>query len=338
MAGSLVASGASFAAGLRSEALNTYRRQYDSRQEFVGKMLKEVPSDKRVEKYFFWNSACHAVRLPRGEAYRHKAFSGIQFSAENFEFGRAIDWRRIDREDDLTSSLVERARDLGDSIGLLNERIAFQIITGAADNDLLASIPNAPDGRAIYHANDVASGNRFGVSGGNMEGDGTTTAGAAGGTATSAAITTDYYDVRSRFTRMQDTEGQPLFNPSITDGEALVVYPAAKIQAFQEAFIRERVVDGSATPTNVVQEAGLAPTLWTTQRLTGNDWFVFLTGSEHRSLGVQNREGIRTVTATWENSDLSRETGQESIRFECRRGFFVFTPYTTCQVNNAPGT
>ena len=36
MAGQLVASGASFAAGLRSEALNTYKNTYDARQEFLG--------------------------------------------------------------------------------------------------------------------------------------------------------------------------------------------------------------------------------------------------------------------------------------------------------------
>ena len=32
----------------------------------------------------------------------------------------------------------------------LDERICFQLLTGNVDNDLLPSIPNAPDGQAIF--------------------------------------------------------------------------------------------------------------------------------------------------------------------------------------------
>ena len=337
MAGQLVAAGGAFIAGLKSEALGTYRRMYDGRKELLSQMMKlDIPSDKRTERYFFYNSAPHIVAHRRNEALRHKAFGGIRFEVENFEYARAINWRRIDREDDLSKGLVERARDLGQSIGLLDERIAFQILGNATDADLLASIPNAPDGRALFHANDVGSGNRFGVSGGNKVGDGTT-AGSAQGLTTTAQVKADYYATRRRFVDMQDTEGQPLHNPSVADGSAVLVYPSTYTQIVHETFLRERVVEGSSTPTNVIQEAGLAPTLWTTQRLTATDWYVFLSSSEHRALFSQSREGIRTVMSDASVSDHARETGVEGIQFEVRKGYGIFTPYTACMVDNSAG-
>ena len=338
MAGQLVASGGAFVAGLKSEAIGTYRRMYDGRKELLSQIMKlDIPSDKRTERYFFYLSAPHIVRWGRGEALRHKAFGGIRFEVENFEYARAINWRRIDREDDLSKGLVERARDLGQSIGLLDERIAFQILGNATDSDLLASIPNAPDGRTLFHANDVGSGNRFGVSGGNKVGDGTT-AGSASGLTTTAQVKTDYYATRRRFVDMQDTEGQPLHNPSTADGQAVLIYPSTYTQIVHETFLRERVVEGSSTPTNVIQEAGLAPTLWTTQRLTATDWFVFLAASEHRSIFSQAREGIRTIMSTAETgSDIAKETGVEGIQFEVRKGYGVMTPYTSVMVDNSAG-
>ena len=327
---SLVASGAALAAALKTEAMSTYRRMYDGRKEVLSQVMKlGIPSDKRLERYMFWESAPHIVRWPRGEAKRYKGFASILFEVENFEYARAISWRRIDREDDLSNSLVERARDLGQSIGLLEERVFFQILQSTTDADLLAAIPTAPDGKALHHANGIGSTNRFGVSGGNA-----INAAASAGVGSAATVRTDYYKARIRAAQFQDTEGQPLHNPSVVDGGAVVIYAADKVEEFQQAFIQERIQGSAAAPTNVILEAGLAPTLWTTQRVTtSTDWWLFLTASDHRSVFSQNREGIRTVMATAENSDHSRETGQESIHFETRLGFGCMTPYVSISVD-----
>lgn len=329
---SLVSSGAALAAALKTEATGTYRRLYDARKEVLSQVMKVgIPSDKRLERYMFWESAPHIVRWPRGEAKRYKGFASILFEVENFEYARAISWRRIDREDDLSNSLVERARDLGQSIGLLEERIFFQILQSTTDADLLAAIPTAPDGKAVHHANGIASTNRFGVSGGNA-----VASGDSAGADTAAHVRSDYYAARIRTAQFQDTEGQPLHNPSVVDGAAVVIYAADKVEIFQQAFIQERIQGTAAAPSNVILEAGLAPTLWTTQRVsTSTDWWMFLTGSEHRSVFSQNREGIRTVMATAENSDHSRETGEESIHFETRLGFGCMTPYVSVAVDGA---
>ena len=53
MPGQLVASGLSFAAGLRTEALSTYRRKYTGIESKLGPAMRfNVPSTRRTEDYY----------------------------------------------------------------------------------------------------------------------------------------------------------------------------------------------------------------------------------------------------------------------------------------------
>jgi len=317
-----VVAGASFRAGIRSEVLATYQRQYAGIQaQLGGAMTFDVPSDKRSEFYFYYESAPHIQRWIYGEAVPEKGFRGIQYEVINRRWGEAITWQADDEADDQTRSLVSHAQGLGQSAAFLDERVFFQIIReDTADVALLPSIPNAPDGNAIWFAT------RFGATSGNLM-TGT-------GVATAAAVRTDYWAIREQFKLFQDTEGQPLFDSSVTDGPALVIYGAANEEVFAEAFLREIIQGTSAGISDEIRASGKTPVLLSTQRITDNDWWAFMSNARIKAVMGQTRESIREDRATEANSDIARKFDERSIRFKMRKGYGINLPTGGIKNNN----
>lgn len=333
MPGQVVSSGASFAAGLRSEALATYKRMYKGISDRLSLIMQlDIPSTRRTEDYFFWKSAPHIVRWARGEGMTEKAFAGVRYQCLNHRFARAIPWSHEDLLDDQTKSLLDQARDLGQSVALLDERVAFQIIQAGTDIDLLPVAATAPDGQALYATTD-GSVARFGATNGNSLSTGNPT--------TSVAIQAGYYLCRAQFTLFQDTEGQPLFDQSIWNSPTVVVFQPSQMQFFAQAFRQVLNLGTTTTPanlaggvSNVLLDSSDVPTLWSSQRVSSaNTWYVFATGSPLKAIFSQLREPLIDTIATFENSDLARQTGEESIRFRLRKGYGIHTPYATIKAN-----
>src|SRR5258705_233468 len=259
MPGQVVSSGASFAGALRSEALLTYKRMYkgiSDRLSLVGQL--DIPSTRRTEDYFFWRAAPHLVRWARGEAMTEKAFAGVRYQCLNHRWARGLPWSHEDLLDDQTKSLLDQARDLGQSAVLIDERAFFQIINNGTDIDLLPSVPNAPDGQALYSTTD-GTGTRFGATNGNLLSTGAPT--------TSSAIQAGYYLSRAQLMLFQDTEGQPLFDQSVWNSPTVVTFHSSQLQFFAQAF-RQVINQGtSAGVSNVLIDSNDVPTLWPTQRI-----------------------------------------------------------------------
>lgn len=318
----LVIAGESFAAGLRSEFLNTYRRRFETVEATLGRIMRlNIPSDKETEKYFYWEAAPHIRRWIRGQAMPGKPFKGVQFSVTNFEWATRIEWHYADRQDDQTKSLMERSRDLGRSFSLLAERVAFQLKLSSTDLDLLPSIPNAPDGAALY-----STATRFEASGGNVV--------SGGGVATSDAIRIDFFKAIGRMRDFKDGEGQPLWNSTDLDGPYVIIAGSANEKKFRDAFVQGRTLEGGAALTNIILDSGIQVLLWITPRITDNDWYVFLSQSDIKPLFSQERDGITDNVETFENSDNARRLGIESIQFQARYGFGVALPYATVKIDN----
>lgn len=330
MAGSPVVAGDSFAAGLRAEFLGTYKRMYESKRAILERVMRlGIPSTRRTEDYFYWNAAPHVIRWVRGESMTSGGFGGVKFSVLNHRWARAIEWYNEDLQDDQTKSLMQHASQLGESAAGVAERIFFQMIRVATDADLLPAVPSAPDGAAIWAAT-AAGAARFGATGGNIV--------TGGGVTTTALIRTDYWKARQQFKLFQDGVGQPLLDESATDGSCMVIYGAANEQIFNETFNRDLFHSVVSTTGAAVSDdllaVGKRPILWSTQRITDNDWIVALTGTLIKAVFEQTREAMQQQTATYSNSDRSRETGIESIRFWMRSGFGVALPYSAIQINN----
>ena len=326
MPGQIVYSAATLAGGLRGDFWDTYVSTYKAMSERVSAMMVlDVPSDKLTETYGYYRTSPHPKRWVRGNSIPEKGFKAVAFSVTNKDYGIKTSWHANDRMDDQTKSLPAFVAATAEKFGLLDERVAYQILTGATDLNLLESIPNAPDGVGICNATDGDGAARFGVTGGNVE--------TGGGVATSEAIRDDFFSALGRFRQFQDTEGQPLLDPGTIDGGMTVTYNVGLDKVFREAFA-QRITLQTAGVSNVILDAGLAVTLRPTSRITDNDWWVILNGVKTKPMFRQTRQPVQEHAVTMDNSDHARTTKEESWQADCRYGYGIALPYGIVKVNN----
>lgn len=332
MAGPLVESSNTLAAGIRSNFAGTYDATAPGIRAKLEPMVDFVPSDKLTETYAYYESPPHPRRWDRGEKSTGDAFLSKSFSITNKDWVDRVNWHRNDLDDDQTKSLYRRASQAGGNFALLDERIIFQILLAATNAELLESIPTAPDGAALF-----SSSTRFGHANGNIK--------SGSGVATAAAITSDLFASLARIIAFQDTKGQPLFNPSILGMKVHVLFGAANLEVFTSAFASERTlqkITGTSTSdtsvaaaiSNLIMAKGFSVELTPTPRITDNDWFVYLEGGNVKPFVVQERQALREITRTMENSDTAAETKEEWVQWDARRGYGLNLPYTLIKVDN----
>jgi len=313
---------------IRAEFLSTYRTGVGRNAKLANVMRLGVSSDQRVERYGYYESTPTISRVDRSEALGEDAFRAISYEVANLTFGKAIGWHEEDLDDVKLGDFREQARMLATRAAQLPERIFFQILTGAADASLLSAIPLAPDGAAL-HATTAAGAARFGAVSGNLL-TGT-------GVATSGAIRSDLWNAIEQWKLFQDTEGEPLLDEAVTEQGITIVYNSANEEVFREALAQGRTVDragGGQSVTNTILESGLKLTLWSTQRLTDNDWFVSLDGLAPRAVFEQLRMPPRMIEETRENSERARRNRIMALLLDMRAGYGINLPYASIAINN----
>jgi hypothetical protein len=327
MPAQVVLAASALTAGLQSTFKATYDRMYKGVQEKLGRVMSlKMPTKDLTSLFAYFEAAPHARIWPRGEVITSEEFEAIGFNVTTLDWGLRISWHENDRQDDKINGLFSRAQDGGASFAILAERVFFQILLAATDNDLMPSIPNAPDGVAIHSATDGDGAARFGLSGGNIQ-TGT-------GVASPDAIRTDFFGAVSRFARFQDGKGQPLLDSGVVDQGVTLIYNAANEKVVAEAFKQSRTLQGGAAVTNIVLDSGLKVNLWPTQRITDNDMFVFLDGTPIKPIFELERMALRETFANMDNSDVSRDTGVEYLQWKARHGYGINIPYATVKINN----
>lgn len=333
--GQIVSSGNTLTAGIRNNFWDAYYGYGKVVADQVDRMMeRNFTSDKLTEIYAYYQSSPHWKQWIRGNDRVTKGFKSVQFSVSNKDWEAGVPFHENDEEDDQTKSLIPMARETGEKAAILDTRVMFQIMAAGTDSELLETLPNAPDGVALYSALDGASAARFNVSGGNIL--------SGAGTGSGAAIRADLLDALSRFLAFCDTEGKPLFSKSLLDQGVTIYYASTLLQEFAEAFQQGRTVQATssgqastgAAVTNVIMDAGWKVTLVPTAYLSGSDWYIVLDGARHKPLFKQNRRPIREVIETMDNSDVARRTKIKSIMWDARWGFGVGPAFTTIKVDN----
>lgn len=311
--------------GLRTEFTETYARAVKRHEPGLTRVMDlSVPSNKLSEVYGYFETVPHWGRWQRGEEIPRAGMRARNFMVVNYDWGIAIDWHEDDEQDDQSLSLVNRVREAADDASLLAERVFFQILTGGADAALLPTIPNAPDGAALFSA--LAGGvNRFGVSGGN-------TVGSSGVSAT-AQIQEDFFTAYGQFRRFQDTAGQPLWPAELINRGVLVIYGSQNEQVFRQAFQQLFVQGTNAAPSNIVLDSNTNVALWSTPRITTNAWYVCLTNARTKAIFQQTRQPPRDNMEDMLNSDFARRTKIKSMQWDARYGFGVSLPYQIIQIS-----
>ncbi len=318
-------------AGLRSTFNTTYDQYYKPQMQRLSSWVQEVGSDKRTELYAYYKTAPHAKRWDDGNEVELGGFDSVQFSATNVRWQAGVEWGQDDRADDQIGKLFDRAKQSGQHLALLPERIKNQIQLAATDASLLASINNAPDGLALY-----SGSSRFGDANGNIY--------TGSGVATTSAVYADFFAAVAKFHGFQDTEGQPLLDPSMLD-DYLIEFNPTYLATFTEAFKTERILkivqDVSATdnvaattPSSAIASTGFSIELYPNVRITDADWFIVAKKSPVKPIIWQLREDRSEAMGVNENSDYARRSNQEYIRWKTRAIAVPNLPFGTIKVNN----
>ena len=306
-----------------------------------------LPSNARQQIYAYYETAPYPRRVNYGDTTPFNSFDSKNFTVINYLFKHAIPWSKYDEKDDQTHSLLTLAQMGGDHFATIPERAFFEIVNGSAS--LLPSIPNTPDGAALYSATDGAGAARFGVAASGIYG-GNIIAGT--GVASGDAIRTDFWAAYSAMLLFQDKQSQPLFDAGKVNKFTILYHPSRE-QTFREAFkqgITGLIIAGAsgghvgtgtavaaAAVENTLKESGATFDLWPSQRCSDtSDWFIFadVMGVAHKPIFQQNRDPLEVHVATDENSDEVRKTGTKYIQWVNRQGTGVSIPYLTCKVNN----
>lgn len=282
-----------------------------------------VTSTHRQETYGYIEAAPHIELWI--DTIPEEGMGSKTFTVINYKFGKRIKWKREDRADEMTGGLDGMVRGLAQSAGLLDERIFFDLLLGTTN--ILPTTVNAADGAALHSATDGASADRFGISGGNIV--------TGSGVASSAAVRADFWDSHERVGQFLDGKGQPLFGDAVKTSGYVVIYGVANEEVFREAFLQGRTHEASgAAVTNTILESGLSVDLWSSSRITDNDWFIFVKNPPQRSVFVQDREALEERFADAETSDYTRDTDNEYMQVRLRKSGGVVLPYDTVKVNN----
>lgn len=324
-----ILTGSTLAAGLRSDFQNTWRQTYDGIEKELGSVMAlDVPMDRLTETFAYRESLPVPALWLRGDPVPVGGLGSVSYSATAFDYARRISWHRNDRHDNQIGNLYEDARALGARFARLDSKAFAEFLLASAS--LLPNIPNAPDGAALASATNGAGGDRFGVSGGNII--------SGSGVATSSAIETDLFAAFARFDAFQDTASEPLYEPDLA-GEGYVIYAnAANRKVFTQALaadtVHSVVSSTGAAVSNVVLASGAKVMIHFTQRITDNDWHIFRTDAMVKPIASGLLEPLREEVATADNSDLSRDTGEEYIQFIVRKAYWTNIPYGYIKVNN----
>jgi len=340
MAVNAVISGDALARGLRNEFANTWQRRYDGLKDRLGSVMElGVPSDKFEELYGYYETAPYPRRRPWGEAVPSKPFRARNFAVENVAWSISVEWYKHQRLFDQLRDLERAARQAGENFATLGERILFQILTGGSDAALLGTIPTAPDGATLFSATDGSGSDRFGTTGGNV-----IATGSAAGVGTSEAVRSDFFDGLERMAQFQDPEGQPALDAGIIDQGVTIAFNVANLKVFREAFEQgytlQKIAGTSTTDistaaavTNVIMDSGMAVTLVPTQRLTDDDWFMWLNAHDPKPVFEQVAQPLEEYYEDESNSDRARRLKLEGIYWEAIMGYGVNLPLGIMKVD-----
>lgn len=319
------------ARGLRATFRDTYTGWQQKLDPRVGLIMDlGLPSDKLTEIYGYPESPPYLSRQPKGQGVAHKTFGSKTYEVTNHPFSLAIDWYREAELTDQLGGLFDRVKGAARNAAYLPEQIFWQMLLGATNTDLLPSVPTAPDGAAIF-ATTAGGAARFGATDGNLL--------SGSGVSTSAAVRSDFWRAISQFELFQDTAGEPLLRDDVYAQPIIVIHGSAKKEVMAEAFRQEITLkvggtDAGAGVSNTVVAAFQSVQLWSTQKITDDDWFVYLQGAPVKPFMEQVLAPYVDNTADFENSDVSREYAKRAWYLWGMSGYGANLPYSLIKINN----
>jgi hypothetical protein len=337
VAGPVILSGSTLAAGIRDDFDATYQPSFDGTLKMLaGVMQMDVPMNHRTETFAMHETMPYPDNYDEGnEAIPEEVTGSKSFTSTARSYGKRVAWRRIDRVDNKIGDLRAKAQMLGNHFASLDARAFIDLLL--ATTTTIPAVPNAPDGAALFSTTDGASAARFGVTGGNIV-TGT-------GVATSAQVQTDFFGALDRFAQFQDIKGQPYYEADAGAASYIIYAASVDRETFTQA-LKAQVVHSVSVGTdttdpgtgagvsNVIIASGEQVTIVFTARLATGDWYIFRSDAPVKAVFSGVREPLRSAEATEDNSDEARNSGREYVQWSVRKSHGVNVPFAAIKVNN----
>lgn len=331
-----------FSIGVNTRFLDAYKTNADRLVEQIRDFADvDVPSTRRVEEFVHAESAADPVRVEPGESAPSKGFRGLQWSTKNYPFRALVEWLDDDETDDKAGMVLDRARNSGDRWAYLLHRIVFQIITASSNPTLLPSVPNAPDGAALF-ATTAEGVNRFGVSLGNLlNGDNL-----GGGLSNEKQVVKTINSVIAQFGKMLDTEGQPLHPEGLIQQGITIIANVDNREVLRRATqgqIMLQTTNNAGVSSGTIVAAGsvsntlvgdLPIKLYLTPRITDNSLIFNLNGSRIKAIYHQTLETMKVMSGDETNSDDAKKTGKRFLSYKSREGGGVGPAFAMIKVTH----
>ena len=317
--------GDALARALRNEFRLTWQKRYRGLESEIGRFVDlGIGSDKIEEIYGYFEPPAPPRRRPWGDPVQEESFRARNFTVENVSWDSSVTWYKHQRLFDQLRDLERNARMAGEEFAEIATRVSAQIVSATANLDLLETIPNAPDGAAIYSTTDGSGANRFGVAGGNAFSGGA-------GVGSADAIRQDIFNALERAGSFLTPKSRPALSPRVLT-DITVWFPIDLWEVMLEAFRQTRTLDGGAAVTNIIMEGGISVTLLPSAEISGNTYYLFLNRFEPKPIFEQVAQALEENVQTEENSDIARKTKLEGIFWETIRGYGVNLPLGTLSI------
>lgn len=327
--------------GLRDEMEGVWEQTSGQTPPEIAGLFQVGDGDGAFEDYHAYRETGTFKRWDpnNGDKRSFQSFSDISKRYYTKDWENGVSWRINDENDGRTKKkLSEQARDAGKDLGMLDDRVAAVLITGTADTVTMKSgdIPTCIDGYAYFSSSheEHSSGNI--VSG--------------GGVGTTSAVKTDWFKVIRRYTELKFPRNrQPYFKTGDVHRARYVVFVSPEnYEVFCEAFeLKDRVVIvqnaagsdnvAATSVSNVMQtKFGQAVTLVSYNRISGNDWFVFMDaeGRSRKPFLKDEIQGVNEVFYDETNSDESRNHKSRAIAWDVRRRYAYLNWNVAIKVDN----
>ncbi len=213
----------------------------------------------------------------------------------------------------------------------LPEQVFFELLTETSGTRLhpQVSYANIFGGTGLYDDSHSYGGQSYDN---NLAGTGTST----------ANITDDMYTLRTWMWDTPNSNGDPYWDPSrVEDINWQFVIPVELEQVFNKLFTQTLSLEGGtvgASSNYIKTLFGDKTKVNVYQRLTDtDDWYARIAsesqGSARPFIQV-TRKGVTAQNWNEGNSDWTRETLMEAMRWYCRYAFGVGNPFVTAKINN----
>lgn len=318
--------------GVRDDFVNSYKVQSMDRvkSQLAGLMKLELSVGARRERFAFPEATPKVSRWDSGTGITHRSFNYRQWEGEVQRWGVAMDWLKIDEEDDQLKALQSQAMDVAQRYAYLPWEVAMQqLLGGTASPDLLPGALLAPDGAAMYATVDGNGNPRFGVANGNVVG--------GSGVASEAALVKDFYAAGIRLHQFLDQAGK--FRWRAWQGQVVRIFaPQALREVFEAAFKRPGLslatLGGATTAAGVGQTANVyVKDIVYCQELTGNSWFVTFEDLP-APLNYAERTAPELYVVTPQMSGPQAEQGMVSLYTNARAMYLLGPCDSTIKISN----